>query len=441
MEEDRDFPFRWKDDAVSLRAHRLAVVTRWALDSNACGDSERERLLAAAQKHFDELRDPTKLQTNNHGVLQMRGMMALAHLLPGLHGAAGAGEYAATSVNALWARQYAPEGVHVENSPHYHIKVVREFESIVRAPEFCGLSLGFDMAAVERAASNARYFFHPNGQLALLGDSHRVTVDALGESISGDFASALAFAAGARCDAHFRQAGYVVLAGDRDDALNRYLIARTGFASRTHRHADDFSFEWSENGEIILTDAGRYSYNYQDPMREFVTHTRAHNTVCVDGLNYPWWGSCRRRDFYPSAATLLASRRDYSRVRMSRSFESLGVAFAREIALHKGSALVVTDELTSASERDYVEWFHFSPQFRVVAGGEGRFVVKGERNSVTVTAPAEAEAIVACGQTEPDYQGWVSSGERAAEPNMALGFRLRARRARYVTRFDVAAMA
>ena len=55
------------------------------------------------------------------------------------------------------------------------------------------------------------------------------------------------------------------------------------FFQTGHKLPDDLSFEWFDQGERILTNAGKYSYS-TGPFRDYVTSTAAHNTVEIDGM-------------------------------------------------------------------------------------------------------------------------------------------------------------
>ncbi|WP_409273462.1 heparinase II/III family protein [Neobacillus sp. SCS-31] len=60
-------------------------------------------------------------------------------------------------------------------------------------------------------------------------------------------------------------------------------ILYSSFHSRVHKHKDDLALILYGNGVPILTDAGKFSYNYSDPGRIYAESARAHNTIVVAG--------------------------------------------------------------------------------------------------------------------------------------------------------------
>ena len=66
-----------------------------------------------------------------------------------------------------------------------------------------------------------------------------------------------------------------------------------------HAHADIFSYELSLFGLPFVVDTGVCEYA-EGPMRDHDRHTRAHNTVCVDGVSQAeCWKSFRVARRYP----------------------------------------------------------------------------------------------------------------------------------------------
>jgi len=88
---------------------------------------------------------------------------------------------------------------------------------------------------------------------------------------------------------YFPQGGYYVLGqhfGLPDEIRVVIDCAPLGYLSiAAHGHADALAFTLSVAGETILIDPGTYAYHTQKKWRDYFRATRAHNTVCVDGLD------------------------------------------------------------------------------------------------------------------------------------------------------------
>jgi hypothetical protein len=87
----------------------------------------------------------------------------------------------------------------------------------------------------------------------------------------------------------FSQGGYYLLGQDfgRPEEIRVVAdCAPLGYLSiAAHGHADALAFTLSVAGEEMLIDPGTYAYHTQKEWRDYFRSTRAHNTVCVDGMD------------------------------------------------------------------------------------------------------------------------------------------------------------
>lgn len=405
--DGRKGEFLWKDDAVSFRAFRIAIVTRYILGSPDYSEEKKQTARDAIKLHYDELIDDRKFKRNNHGLFQVRGLMTISTIHSDILDLDAARAYVAKKVNYLWLQQYGKQGIHLENSTAYHQIIIKEFEEISKSPEFNKCKLIFNKVEIEKVKDNSKYFFHPNGKSTLFGDSN------LSIQPHPRFSG----------DRIFNEAGYAFFSGKQDSEENSYLAVRTGFPSNIHRHSDDFSFEWSEKGQVIFQDSGRYSYEYNNPLRIFLTSTRAHNTVTVNGLNFPWWGEFKKKDFYGGAVKQYEGNSEEVKLVLEKDFPSLGVKFNRSLELVRGESLKITDTLRSQSENKYEQWFHLAEEFEYSGEMEnGKLKFDTDKFSVIIHPPVGAEVLVVKGQEEPFVQGWVSYKEKKITPRWSFGF-------------------
>ncbi|AIA76749.1 hypothetical protein FF32_18435 [Halomonas campaniensis] len=421
--EEREGEFLWKDDAVSFRTFRLSIIAAYIFNSDRYTNEERELTEKVLHKHYLELSNPKKFKSNNHGIFQMRALMSLLSLHPSVGSVKESRKYVTKRLNWLWERQYGTQNIHLENSTGYHQYIIKEFEEILDSPELKDFKFSFDNRVIEEVKDNAKYLFHPNGTGTLFGDSNFVQQEH--KIVTGDHI--------------FNEAGYAILAGSKPIKENSYLAVRTGFPSNAHRHSDDFSFEWSERGTVILQDSGRYAYDYNHPLREFVTSSMAHNTVTVDRLNYPWWGRFEKSDFYSGAVSKLSSGGEgETTFVIQKKFEKLDFDFCRQLHFVKGESLTIQDALLSDRKREYVQWFHFSENFFPVDESfESGVVFQCDSFKVKVEHFSEGSLIFFNGQKKPFYQGWVSYKEKHAAPRWTIGFVVNAKHAKIKTRLTL----
>ncbi|WP_197038320.1 heparinase II/III domain-containing protein [Billgrantia saliphila] len=400
--------FLWKDDAVSFRTLRLSIIATYIFNSGCFAEEKKELTREVVYKHYLELSDPKKFKSNNHGIFQMRALICLLALHPSVGNVEKDKAYAAKRINWLWEKQYGTQNMHLENSTGYHQYIVKEFEEILDSPEFSGIRFNFDKDKIQEVKGNTRFLFHPNGTSTLFGDSNFVRHEH--EVVMGDYV--------------FNEAGYAILAGNEPTKKNSYLAVRTGFPSNAHRHSDDFSLEWSEKGQVILQDSGRYSYDYNNPYRIFVSSARAHNTVSVDGGNFPWWGDFDKTDYYAGAVTFFRSGKLSGKLVLEKKFSKPDVNFNRSLEIKRGKSLRVIDTLRSSSIHFYEQWFHLAENFAYK--GEdvaGHLIFETDSLILYVFPPENSEILVSKGQEQPFIQGWVSYQEKHIIPRWSFGFR------------------
>src|SRR5690606_32730548 len=162
---------------------------------------------------------------------------------------------------------------------------------------------------------------------------------------------------------------------------------------------------------------GRYSYDYNDPFRVFVSSTRAHNTVSVNGGNYPWWGDFNKEDFYRGAVSYYHGDCFSAKLSVEKKFEKPDVLFSRSFSIVRGKSLEVSDRIIGVEKNVYEQWFHFSVPFEYEGEGKGGCLIfSDKRIRVSVVPPKGSISIVVNGQREPYYQGWVSFKEKEVIP-------------------------
>jgi Heparinase II/III-like protein/Heparinase II/III N-terminus len=403
----------WDDMATGIRASRLAYL----LHSTGWHD---EQLIELAEQHATKLHDSEFIASNNHALFQLHGLAALC-VNGRLPSCRGVEKFIERQLDQVLRDQFAESGMHRENSPAYHFLATDLLARV--APLFEG-SASEIVATIESAEGNKKWLVHPDRTTVLLGDSTAEQRPNLfwprGRTSCRGIRS---YEPAPDCYLieHFPDVGYVVVRSDWaiPPADASMLFVQGGFFERTHRDADDFSFEWFEHGRKILSDSGKYAYT-KDAWEDYFNSTRAHNTVEVNGSDYT-----RRQDLaYGDAVQRLERASDDVRIIMEVYHEMRNTWHRREIAYRPGRQLMVEDTLRSDKKRRYVQWHHFDRAFKL-SGDSGRFHASDGNMTIDVTTFSSCtegttyEKIK--GQTEPFIQGWTSVTDRERHPRWALG--------------------
>ena len=441
IEKETTNEFIWYDMAAGLRAACIAEIADDALRDPAVADDELLLLLKAAEIHAQHLANPREYNSRtNHGLFQSYGLLALSLSLPEMRGAGTNKETALSRLDQQITAQFSSEGVQIEHSPWYHVWITDFLGRLVnegRLEQHPELAMLF-----HEAAANTVWMAHPDGKLVRLGDTDWTNVV---DVIACPFGPEMEFVlsegksgqAPGKTFAVFPATGYAAVRGPWNYAPWKeapFLFFSAAFHSRTHKHADDFTFEWSELGKVLLVDAGKLAYDVKDPRRQYVESTRAHNTVEIDDTDY----SRHQLDVFHSAIKNWGEKDGAyfveARLFRKRFFQT---DHRRTLVYKPGCWLVVIDELESNQERKFTQWFHFNPDLEMKSDG---MVLNGpipDKEKVLGVMPLlggdKMTLELVKGQENPRLQGWISLEYLSFLPNYAAGYTLKGEKAAFVT--------
>ena len=444
-----EHPFAWYDMAVGLRATKLAWLVDAAARAPASVDDETLLvLLCGAQRHAEELADPEKLKRgHNHGIYQLLGLLELVRTLPELSEAEARRRYAEAELEQLFLESFCePEGMHLEQSPSYHVSLANRLHTVLEQGYLNSPRL---KELRDRAFGVLAWMTHPQGHLARFGDGPhnlaQVSVSVVPESLRASCPHTVyALTKGREGEPPkegglvLPKSGYAFVRGHWPTAdkwaAGSYLALSAAFHSTAHKHADDGTFEWSDRGHSIVVDPGTFGYHYKDPGRIYCESTRAHNVLVVDGRDYS-------RD--PQQAFGSAIKRWATRGRIwaiETRFTRPGQVAHRRTFIHRpGAWLLVIDECDARGDHRYEQWFHFDPSLELhFEGNRAQIEVPSSRNVIHVlnaTTANEVEFNVVRGQEEPELQGWCSRAYRELEPSYAISYEAVARSLHMATLF------
>lgn len=148
-----------------------------------------------------------------------------------------------------------------------------------------------------------------------------------------------------------------------------------------HGHADQLHLDAGVQGEVVLTDTGRYTY-VEGEIRRVLKSPAAHNTLIVDGKpftqyagtwgwkNLAWYQQLPH--FFSTAASCVGGTH--------LGYLDLGIVTSRKVVwLPEWDAAVIFDEFVAGDDtpHEFAQYFHFA-QGRL-EGGNGVFSWQGAR--------------------------------------------------------------
>ena len=444
-------PFAWYDMAVGLRAYRLAYIIDAGKRAGLLDHQLGNTLWASLEEHRAYLADDKNIQFhNNHGYYQVVGQLAMGRRFAGESSLmAQALVQGKERLKIMVTQQFGKDGIHREHSPDYHRMVYQTLKALIDSGLVEDSETITFAETIEQALS---WFVLPNQHIVNFGDSDyrmlRLEPTEVEEQwrtgemryvVSGGQVGQLP----AADVAVFPEGGFVAIRrsardNPKDFSRSSYLAQMAAFHSRIHKHADDLSFIWSDRGNDLLVDAGRYGYLgnteknselwedghwYSDPNRIYCESTRAHNTLEFDGKNYP------RKGAKPYGSALRRLTKDVSGIvaveTACRHFGS--IRRARVLVFMPGYWLLVLDWFQDNEQQPHnvKQWFHLAPHLQLLLKDDSYFVsvpASTEPLKTIGLLPGPSASRPYVGEDKPVMQGWWSEKERELVPNYAFSY-------------------
>ncbi len=191
--------------------------------------------------------------------------------------------------------QILDDGGHFERSPMYHALMLEGYVDVLNLLPEEHPDRSWMAETVREMSDFLLSMTHPQSRIGLFNDATRSEACSTDELLA--YAGKVVDLQPERCSQFEKTGYYIHSSGDV------YLIIDGGSIGPdhlpAHAHADIFSYELSVGGALFIVDTGVYEYKAGD-MRDYVRSTRAHNTVCVDGVNQAeCWDSFRVARRFP----------------------------------------------------------------------------------------------------------------------------------------------
>lgn len=231
----------------------------------------------------------------NHLLENARALVLVSRCFDGDHRADKWWQKGLSLFETETAEQILSDGWHYERSPMYHALMLEGYLDVLNL-------LPGEHAIARLISSTARRMIdalvsatRPDGQITLLNDA---TEEIAPQTVKLVEYSRSLLGYDPQSRESFPDAGYYTY---RDDKLFIFIDGGEIGPDHlpAHAHADIFSYELSLMGIPFIVDTGVYEYQ-EGEMRHHVRHTRAHNTVCIDGVSQAeCWKSFRVARRYP----------------------------------------------------------------------------------------------------------------------------------------------
>lgn len=435
----------WYDMSLAYRTVVLTCLIRAAEYSETISNDQYHKLISLAELHRDAHSTNKAFNPrNNHGYYSAVSQILLGNELSDLPGMEALVLQGEERLRHMTDGQFLSDGGHSEHSPDYHRMLLGGFdaalsEGIIRDPRI--------RERIGKAAAALGWMIQPDGCLVQLGDTPLKTmVDKSLRSSSPQTQWILSSGTEGRPPESkmlvLPESGYVFIRmlqgpGFKYFADASYLAITSAFHSRAHKHCDDNSIVWFENGQQILIDGGRYQYGdllpvdselrtqgfyYADPMRQLMESAAAHSTVSEGGTLHD-----RRRQ--PHGSGIISAHET-----CQNAFE-LETETPHKLWTHRRSILyrpqqemIVVDTISphESTSREFYIWWQFDGSLTLKQVDSTIYVESPlwENEVLRVDLAVDAESITLFRGDEHLRGGWRSKSDRSVEESWTVSLKL-----------------
>jgi hypothetical protein len=373
----------WYDHGTALRAENIIY---YALVADKYGklDCDTKNIVTdLLELHGEWLSDSRHYTKNhNHGIFQDTSLIYIAYFLNDKNKQNWV-SLAKERLNEQMKYAFTSEMVHVENSPGYQIGVEDLFRIIADFLLQFNDEYGKELYDnVKKSTEFMAYITKPNGSTASIGDTNDIengsTISNANSEVFGNndyiYASTLGQKGTipANTSAIYPKSGYYISHNSwqkENYTDSTWMMFKSGYSSKTHKHADDNSFMLYSKGQDIFVDPGWYNYSSGNKYRDFFVSSLAHNTVIVDGQTYsPTAENSYKTGIFDygtgNGYEYVAGFNDmYNGVNMDRYFYNLG------------DAILIYDNIISSDNHTYSQLFHLAENIKIISKNDSEILL------------------------------------------------------------------
>ena len=374
---DHENMFVWYDHST---ANRTQTLSYYYLIAKNHFDLDKDEFVKLIDRHAEFLMDDRNYRKNNHGMMMDKAIIMLGMVFD-IDEVKGYVQNGLQRLRNCINHNFSYNGVHLENSPEYHVFVHKMILSIEEYLNNNGLSLGESIVGRFKLINDYySYITKPNGFLPMIGDTKDM------KSPNNE----------KKYDAFYDQAaGISIFQSENlnDPSKSTWMSFICGFGTLTHKHYDDLSFTLVYKGKDIFIDSGKYGYG-SSPERRYMRSPLAHSTITVAGQNK----YVQNEEHEDDEGRSIASSNDdeiaildfgenaiYSFVKgINKGYKNIEVE--RSIFFFKPDILIIVDKAQSTNNKKntLLQNFNLDPHVKVDRVDKREIVLQSEEDKIIV---------------------------------------------------------
>ncbi len=411
----------WRSLEAGFRGENWTKAVSYIKDSPAFSEDVQKMYENSLYQHAEYIvrKHSDYKYISNWGVIENHGLFEIALALCDEEKRAYYIQKAVDVLHQAAKMQFMEDGVHWEQSPLYHMEVVRCYLDVMILARKHQITLPEDMIETIKKGLYAMLAWKkPDGNMFLNGDSDDLCMEEcfiLGAYYFND--GRLKFAAEGKMDYEvlwnlgidgvkdyegiymekpeflskaLHDSGHYYFRSGWDQKAN-LMHFTCGTLGAGHGHSDKLHVDLVMQGRDVLIDAGRYTYAWANG-REAYKNPQAHNTVIADGKLFTvckdsW--ECTKLCEPANTAYRFTDKYEYVQGGHLGYIED-GIFINRKIIHIKPDIYLIADELYGKGKHTYETFFHFNEAGKVELKNSTDAVYQDQDGAVQVFFRSEA---------------------------------------------------
>lgn len=333
----------WAEHAVSYRIINIILF------QNRGGEYKLDDFIfdQIVEIHCSYLSEEKNYKMNNHGLMMDNALLKASYYIKDEQLKSLYTDKALYRIRFAFFRDISRKGVHLENSPEYQRLTLALYRSISKTLKETGQDLGRDIKLLFEKVNDFReYIIKPNNEYPMLGDTGQIEEGNIKKNYK-DFLD--------------KEAGIAILQykNKKDPAKSTYMTFNCGYQRVTHKHHDDLSVTLYLDGHDVLIDSGKYSYDKNDEIRQFMTSPDGHSTLGIKNMTYQFTNPFE--DQFNLTINKFTSTKDYKIISGMNNLYR-GCTLSRTVILTREGVLIMIDRMSSGKNQNVYQNFPINEQ-------------------------------------------------------------------------------
>lgn len=253
----------WKDHSA---ASRMKNIIYYQINVPEKFKIKVELFEEIVKKHCEFLAMKEHYSENNHGMMSDEALLFLSNFITDKNVSKMFQEKAILRMERIIYKLFSSQSYNLENSPEYHRLTQNLSTRFIRLIDLMGLE--FDAKCrkiIEKSFLNNKKIIKPDLSYPLIGDTGLNIA-----KFEKDYNNFIDY-----------QAGLAIINTKNPEKIedSSWFSFKAGYLLTSHKHHDDLSVNYFYEGEDILIDSGKYTYDRRNPKRTFISSPQAHSTV------------------------------------------------------------------------------------------------------------------------------------------------------------------